>query len=286
MKLNSPFVRIIRLKSNFCFSPAVSYATFCRQSFVCVCDSHSTSYSHLKTYPFMNWYYALNGQQLGPKTESELASLFSGGAITNSTLVWREGLPDWQALSVALPGLVAADAPQIGGVAIPAQDKDLLVQQMREGVTPNLHGMMRFGGFWIRFLAKFIDGIILQAVQMVLGFVVGFAVGAATRAQGGAGENIQLVLTISLGLLGLAINLAYQMIMVGKYGATLGKMALGLKIVRADGSPVSMGLAAGRFFAEFVSSITLLIGYIMAGVDPEKRALHDRICSTRVIKTR
>jgi uncharacterized RDD family membrane protein YckC len=61
-------------------------------------------------------------------------------------------------------------------------------------------------------------------------------------------------------------------------------MAMGLKVVRADGSPVSIGLAFGRYFAKMLSGFILLIGYIMAAFDAQKRALHDMICDTRVIR--
>jgi uncharacterized RDD family membrane protein YckC len=60
-------------------------------------------------------------------------------------------------------------------------------------------------------------------------------------------------------------------------------MALSLKVVRADGSKVSYMRAFGRAAAEIVSGILLLIGYIIAGFDDEKRALHDRMCDTRVV---
>jgi uncharacterized RDD family membrane protein YckC len=45
-----------------------------------------------------------------------------------------------------------------------------------------------------------------------------------------------------------------------------------------------LGRAVGRYFAKIVSGIILMIGYIMAGFDSEKRALHDMMCDTRVIK--
>ena len=60
-------------------------------------------------------------------------------------------------------------------------------------------------------------------------------------------------------------------------------MALGLKIIRADGGPLSIGLAVGRYLAYILDGFTLLIGFIIAGFDAEKRSLHDRICDTRVI---
>ncbi|HDH05175.1 MAG TPA: RDD family protein, partial [Nitrospirae bacterium] len=78
--------------------------------------------------------------------------------------------------------------------------------------------------------------------------------------------------------------LAYTTFFLGKFAATPGKMACGLKVLRADGESVSYWRAAGRHLAEFVSSLTLMIGYLMAAFDSEKRALHDRMCNTRVIK--
>ena len=63
-------------------------------------------------------------------------------------------------------------------------------------------------------------------------------------------------------------------------------MALGLKVVRPNGMPVDLPRAFGRYFAKMLSAIILFIGYIMAGFDAEKRALHDMICDTRVVKVR
>jgi uncharacterized RDD family membrane protein YckC len=88
-----------------------------------------------------------------------------------------------------------------------------------------------------------------------------------------------------LRLLGYPIAIAYETYFVGRYGATLGKMACGLKVVRSEGQNVSYGRAFGRYWACLLSSMTLTIGYIMAAFDSQKRALHDRICDTRVIRT-
>jgi uncharacterized RDD family membrane protein YckC len=87
-------------------------------------------------------------------------------------------------------------------------------------------------------------------------------------------------------LIGLAIGAAYEVYFLSAHGATPGKMALGLRVIRADGGPISPMLALGRHFAMWISAFILMIGYIMAGFDPEKRALHDRICETRVIYSR
>lgn len=81
-----------------------------------------------------------------------------------------------------------------------------------------------------------------------------------------------------------SIHIAYPTYFLGKYSATFGKMACGLKVVRPDGEKISYARACARFFAEFLSSIILGIGYLMVAFDEERRALHDRICDTRVVK--
>jgi len=86
-------------------------------------------------------------------------------------------------------------------------------------------------------------------------------------------------------VLNMAIALAYESWFLVNKAATPGKMVLSLEVVRTDGGKITWGLAIGRYFAKILSSWpTLWIGYIMAGLDDEKRALHDRICNTRVIR--
>ncbi len=146
-------------------------------------------------------------------------------------------------------------------------------------------GALRYAGFWIRFAARLIDGILLQLVLVPLRLILGLsAMGGSAAASAGSDAALQLgLMTIMLSLLSFVLSACYEIFMTGARGATLGKMILGLKVVRADGAPVSLALAAGRYFATLVSAITLGVGYIMAGFDDEKRSLHDRICETRVI---
>lgn len=241
----------------------------------------------------MNWYYAHNGSQQGPVSEQELSRLMMSGTLSASTLVWREGLADWQALSVALPSaVVSIDAPQIGGVAVSAANKDLYVQQMREGVVPTMGGAMNYAGFWIRVVAKIIDALVaMVAMILVLGVVAGvlYALGMqivppepGSDAPPPAGF---IVLIILYYIVALGFPILYDWYFVSKHGATWGKMALGLKVVNEDGSKVSNGKAVGRAFAYMINGFTCMIGLFIAGFDDQKRALHDHICSTRVIKT-
>ena len=147
-------------------------------------------------------------------------------------------------------------------------------QQTAAGPAPGV----TFGGFWIRFVAVVIDGVILTVVALLVNRILAFSAGPSDIGAAMAFAGLAI-------LVQMAIACAYEGIFVGQYGATPGKMVLHLKVVMADGSRVSMGRAFGRYFAKLLSSLTFLIGYIIAGFDVEKRALHDYICNTRVIRT-
>lgn len=134
-----------------------------------------------------------------------------------------------------------------------------------------------YGGFWIRFAAKFLDGLLAGCVA----FGLAIPVVAMAGASGKPGVSDLIGSLVQFGMQGLMI--LYNTLMIWKFGATLGKKALGLRVVCADGSPVSFGRALGRAFAELLSGCFCYIGYIIAAFDEEKRALHDHICGTRVI---
>lgn len=163
--------------------------------------------------------------------------------------------------------------------------KPMFVQKIKEGVAPGT--LQQFGGFWIRFVAKVIDWIILGICQWAIMIPVSMLV-APSMLEGddqALSPNFFIFIGIQV-LLGISIPLLYNTFFIGKWGATLGKMACGLKVVTPEGDTVTYMRAFGRFFAEWISMIMLYIGYIMVGFDDEKRSLHDRICSTRVVKKR
>jgi len=101
-----------------------------------------------------------------------------------------------------------------------------------------------------------------------------------------AGTSAAFRFQVVSNVVGVLLGVLYGWFFLAKYSATPGKMAMGLKVVRPDGSQLSTGRIIGRHFAEWLSALILLIGYIMAASDKERRALHDRICDTRVIKVK
>jgi uncharacterized RDD family membrane protein YckC len=165
-----------------------------------------------------------------------------------------------------------------------------LSRMMANGPAAALSGF-RYGGFWIRFGARIVDGIVLGVPLMVLFFLL---MPNVFRPQSEISNPFLMAFaTFNLTYLvvSLLVSCAYEVMMLKYRGATLGKMVCGLKIVRPDGSDLNWGICFGRYFMwNVVSSrvpilnlVLLLVSAIMAGTDSEKRALHDRVCNTRVI---
>jgi uncharacterized RDD family membrane protein YckC len=248
----------------------------------------------------MNWYYVDAGQQAGPVDEAQLQELVTSGKILPETLVWQEGMANWQPYQqVRKPGLrLATPSPasamtsseeavcaECGGVfnaqdmirhgnlRVCAQCKPILLQKLAEGAKLRA-GPLMYAGFWIRFCAVFIDGLILWMVNAGITLAAGFSL---FRPAGFSAGRIALFVAQT------AIALAYEVVLIGAYGATLGKMACKIKVVVADGGKVSYLRSLARHFAKMLSFFTCCIGYLMVAFDEEKRGLHDRICSTRVV---
>jgi uncharacterized RDD family membrane protein YckC len=250
----------------------------------------------------MNWYYVEQGKQTGPASDEQFNALVQNGTITADTLIWREGMAEWMPYGQvhqtdAATGITgAATAPQstcaecgksfpedetirYGDVRVCANCKPIFLQKLQEGAALNT-GELNYAPFGARFGAFFLDGILLWIFnQLFTHSVLLIVTGSFMQKPGLSGSLFTFLLAFPL-----AVGICYESIMVGKYGATLGKMAMKMKVVTADGGRVSYARAFGRYFAKLLSSFTCLIGFIIAAFDkPQRRALHDYICNTRVV---
>lgn len=168
-----------------------------------------------------------------------------------------------------------------GDILVCGSCKPAYAQGLGEGVAART--AFHYAGFWIRFVAVVIDGLIVAFTSAALQAILL----PGLRSSAGLSDRSLTVVLVGIAyMIGLLIGVTYEGGFIYKFGATPGKMALGLKVVRPDGGPVSLGRAVGRYFAKILSAMILLIGYIMAGFDREKRALHDMIVDTRVIRKR
>ena len=230
----------------------------------------------------MDWYYALGGERFGPFDQDGFDLMVAQGRITGVTLVWREGLTDWvqyQYLSgpaEAAPGelppvlvqcsqclrqAAGDDMIQYQGFWVCAECKDTFYQRIREGnfipqepqirQQPWEQARRRFAGFWIRVGATLLDVLILLPVHFVLMLIF-------MNRMFTAGPPPPLMTLIQL-----IIGISYTTFFLGKFGATPGKMACGLKVIVSNGRPVSYLRSFGRYWAVGLSG---LIPYISAGI--------------------
>lgn len=150
-----------------------------------------------------------------------------------------------------------------------------------------------YAGFWKRFLAYIIDSIVLSLVSVVL-MIPFFIIAGVGAFSSSSDYNDQMSAGVLAAVLGGYLLVAILIILLAGWlyfalmeassrGATLGKMALGIRVVDLTGNRVSFGRATGRYFGKLVSGLILYIGYIMAGFTQQKQALHDIMAGCLVI---
>lgn len=136
-----------------------------------------------------------------------------------------------------------------------------------------------FAGFWRRFVALIIDGVVTSIATSIIRYGILGAILRNTSSLGVAAtaSAVYLLVQVVIGWL------YYSFMESSKHQATLGKMALGIVVTDLYGERISFARATGRYFAKYLSSAILCIGYIMAGFTEKKQALHDMIAGTLVI---
>ena len=130
----------------------------------------------------------------------------------------------------------------------------------------DLKSDVHYGGFWIRFVAAILDGIIFGIPNAILQFALMLLTGS-----------------LMLSYLPSLIVLALTIYLDGVVGGTPGKLILGLRIVNEQGASIGIPRAILRYLAKIVSGVILFIGYIMIGFTQKKQGLHDMIASTYVV---
>jgi uncharacterized RDD family membrane protein YckC len=156
--------------------------------------------------------------------------------------------------------------------------------------APAVRPAVAYAGFWLRFVAWIIDRIVLQVASSIL--TLPFAATMGLREilrhhQPVSPEEVFPLLASmeKVFLIVLVLSwLYYALLESSSWQGTLGKKALGLEVTDLAGSRISFGRATGRYFARWISVMTVGIGYIMAGFTEKKQALHDIIAGTLVIR--
>ena len=170
-------------------------------------------------------------------------------------------------------------------------DQNLIYEQAEPGP-------MTYAGFWRRFGACFIDGIVVWIIAFIILMVtvgptwlvmlpylsqIHMTGNPPSEAMLSASASFAFLSGISLSVL---LPVLYFIIMWGRKGATLGKMAMGIRIVRTDGSDISYGTAFLRYIGyQLVSPALFCLGFLWMLWDKRGQTWHDKIASTCVVRT-
>ena len=249
-----------------------------------------------------NWYYAdAERQRQGPLGAEELALRFHQGKLRLDTLVWRDGLADWQPLRNFTEELALHQSPSetfytpveaSPATAAPASTASAFADSPYAPPTATLVGAntavlggeVVYAGFWKRVAANFIDSVVIGLVGGIIGAMIGGVLGAALGMNGGLGGGGFVAIQLITNLVSIVITAGYYAWFHSSTNrATLGKMAIGIKVVRSDGEAISFLRGVGRYFGFLLSSLILGIGLLMAAFTERKQALHDMLCDTLVV---
>lgn len=252
------------------------------------------------------WYYAdAQRERHGPVEADILRDKFRRNELDLATLVWREGMSQWQPLSAMaeeLQLLVQADASTgidlradyqaiedgtaIAKAAASAHSPYAAPASTGRGEAVVNGGEIVYAGFWKRVAAYFIDSLIVGMVGGVIAMVIGMVLGIGMAGLG-SGDTMGagfIAIQLLTNLISIGLSAAYYAGFHASSGkATLGKMAVGIKVVRSNGERITIARGIGRYFAAMLSGLILCIGYLMAAFTERKQGLHDMICDTLVV---
>jgi uncharacterized RDD family membrane protein YckC len=222
---------------------------------------------------YAEWFYAIGAAQHGPVEARTILHLLSSGQLSWDSLVWREGMPQWSRVG---------DVPQLTGAPGAAGTAGAPMLGYNVPLDYHTHVAPAYAGFWIRFAAAILDGLIVTLPLWLIFAAIRSAAGVPVFEESTSDEA--LIIDVIDGVSGLIIHWLYEALLTSSHRqATFGKLAVGVKVTDVYGQPISFGRATGRHFAKILSGIILLIGYMMAGWTQKKQALHDMIAGTVVV---
>jgi uncharacterized RDD family membrane protein YckC len=155
------------------------------------------------------------------------------------------------------------------------------VRDLLSGIVPGALDLAstgrRFGGLW---LDSFVTG--LASYALLIPIVM--ALGAASTLLGPDEPPVWVVFIMYPIFFGIPV--IYEGMMLARRGQTLGKMAVGVKVVTPEGGDLSRGQAWGRAALKLVLGSCMGIDYLPAFFTRERTCLHDMIVKTRVVRVR
>jgi uncharacterized RDD family membrane protein YckC len=154
------------------------------------------------------------------------------------------------------------------------------------GTAPGYPTAVQYAGFWRRFAASIIDGLIMAPINFLVQLPLGISPFSAGLEPDATIDDLITYLTrvgIASAVTFVLAWLYYAFMESSKYQGTLGKIVLGIAVTDMNGQRISFSRATGRYFAKIISQIILFIGYFMIAFTEKKQGLHDMMASCLVV---
>lgn len=257
------------------------------------------------------WYYAdTERQRHGPITVEAVREKFQQGELGMTSLVWREGMAQWQPLSDFADELAVSVAVEPGidlradygfietaSAAAPAYDNTASpyaapAAPLSGDSTVVNGGEIINAGLWRRFAASIIDSFAtaILSYALLIPLMLLFGLSLSTLAQS---EFASIGSSIGFMIAQYGISILVPAIYFGWMHSTssmasLGKLAVGIKVVRTSGERISFWRSFLRYVAFAVFTLAtcglgVLISGLMVAFSQRKQGLHDMICDTLVV---
>jgi uncharacterized RDD family membrane protein YckC len=234
-----------------------------------------------------------DGERHGPYKEDDVREWLRSGKVSPADLAWYEGLADWQPLSVLFRDEVpAAGSPTPGNpYAVPTAPLQALPQTTAAALED-------YAGFWKRVAAYVIDWIVMLIPNMLIMKAMGGTAAEATMKQAmlaapgdphvmlAAYSQYYSTMIVPVLITTVMVWLYFALLESSPWQATLGKLALSIRVTDLEGHRISFPRALGRYPAKVLAFLIAFIGVLMVAWTARKQGLHDKICSTLVLNGR
>lgn len=213
-----------------------------------------------------------DGAEYGPASLDELKTWIGDGRVAGSTQVWRSDLALWT------PAARYAELQQA-------------LARLQASVSPAaVNQALRAAGIWPRLGAYLLDRVVLVVLFMMICQWKHWEMPVLPAVLNDQAYHQfmdrYLLFAQQVSPYLFLLTVLYDVLLNGTFGATLGKMAVGARIIGVDGSPLGYSRALLRSLAARFTEMMLCVGYLWILVRPDRRGLHDLLAGTRVVLQR
>ena len=225
-------------------------------------------------------------ERLHRATSAAIDSLQRGGGSAEAAAAARAAVP--LAAPPAPPPVGYGDSSTQGPASAPVWTPP--AGPVASGGTYEpaaVEGSLPYAGFWRRLAAFAIDLVLVLLGSLVVSLLIAVLLAIALFSTSGSAPTDAIIVQLaSLAILLVLTWLYFAGLESSAWQATVGKRMTGLMVTDLSGGRLGFWRSTARYFAKILSTLPILIGYLLAAFTPQKQALHDLIASTLVVRKR